>query len=127
MFWSWNAGYKAVRLDLTSEGFPNGWFIHLGSTGCTPTGSASTVPTSCTATNRPTVTLTGFDLTRDRVVADVAALVSGSDLNRNQGGPAGCMSGTADLDCPPIFSAFGLPFAGGAPPVAQTFFRVARQ
>jgi uncharacterized repeat protein (TIGR04052 family) len=123
MFWSWNAGYKAVRLDLTSTSFPTGWFIHLGSTGCTPTGSASTVPTSCLAPNRPTVTVTGFDVTRDRIVADVAALVAGSNLNLNQGGPAGCMSGTADLDCPSIFSSFGLAFNGGAAPASQTFFR----
>jgi uncharacterized repeat protein (TIGR04052 family) len=123
MFWSWNAGYKALRLDLTSTGFPSGWFIHLGSTGCTPTGSASTVPTSCVAPNRPSVSITGFDLTEDRIVADVAALVAGSDLNQNQGGPAGCMSGTTDLDCPSIFSSFGLAFNGGAAPASQTFFR----
>jgi uncharacterized repeat protein (TIGR04052 family) len=127
MFWSWNAGYKAVRLDLSSSGFPTGWFIHLGSTGCTPTGTASTVPTACTAGNRPTVTLTGFDASRDVIIADVARLVANSNLNLNQGGPAGCMSGTTDLDCPAIFSAFGLPFNGGALPATQTFFSVTRQ
>lgn len=127
MFWSWNAGYKAVRLDLSTGGFPTGWFIHLGSTGCTPTGTASTVPTSCGAPNRPTVTLTGFDVTRDQIIADVAQLVAASNLNINQGGPAGCMSGTADLDCPTIFSAFGLAFNGGSIPSSQAFLRSARQ
>jgi uncharacterized repeat protein (TIGR04052 family) len=127
MFWSWNAGYKAVRLDLSTGGFPTGWFIHLGSTGCTPTGSASTVPTSCAAPNRPTVTLTNFDAARDQVIADIAQLVAASNLNINQGGPAGCMSGTTDNDCPAIFSAFGLPFNGSALPSSQAFLRSARQ
>lgn len=127
MFWSWNAGYKAVRLDLSTGGFPTGWFIHLGSTGCTPTGTASTVPTACSAPNRPTFTLTGFDPARDRVIADVAQLLAASNLNANQGGPAGCMSGTTDLDCPAIFSSFGLPFNGGAIPASQSFLRSARQ
>ncbi|HMS02141.1 MAG TPA: metallo-mystery pair system four-Cys motif protein [Gemmatimonadaceae bacterium] len=126
MFWSWNGGYKAVRLDLNTPGFANGWFIHLGSTGCTPTGSASTVPTSCAQPNRITLTFPVFDLSRDVVVADVAQLLSGSDLTINQGGPAGCMSGTTDLDCPSIFSSFGLPFNGGSVPASQSFFRVAR-
>jgi uncharacterized repeat protein (TIGR04052 family) len=126
MFWSWNAGYKAVRLDLITPGFANGWFIHLGSTGCTPTGSASTVPTSCAQPNRITLTFAGFDASRDVVVADVAQLLSGSNLTINQGGPAGCMSGTTDLDCPAIFASFGLPFNGGSIPASQRFLRVAR-
>jgi uncharacterized repeat protein (TIGR04052 family) len=126
MFWSWNAGYKAVRLDLSTGGFPTGWFIHLGSTGCTPTGTASTVPTSCVAPNRPTITLTGFDPSRDQIIADVAQLVAASNLNINQGGPAGCMSGITDNDCPALFAAFGLPFNGGALPSSLAFLRRAR-
>jgi uncharacterized repeat protein (TIGR04052 family) len=127
MFWSWNGGYKAVRLDMSSNSFPTGWFIHLGSTGCTPSGSASTVPTSCAQPNRLTVTLTGFDVTRDVVVADVAQLLAGANVDVNGGGPAGCMSGTTDPECPAIFSNFGLPFNGGAVPATQRFFRAVRQ
>jgi uncharacterized repeat protein (TIGR04052 family) len=127
MFWSWNAGYKAVRLDMSSNNFPTGWFVHLGSTGCTPTGSASTVPTSCAQPNRVTVTLTGFDVSRDVVVADIAALLAESNLDTNGGGPAGCMSGTADPECSAILPAFGLPFNGGAIPATQRFFRAVRQ
>ena len=127
MFWSWNAGYKALRLDLTSNSFPTGWVIHLGSTGCTPTGSATTVPTSCGQPNRVTVTLNNFDVTRDVVVADIAQLLAGSDINANGGGPAGCMSGTTDPECAAIFSSFGLPFAGGTVPATQSFFRSVRQ
>jgi uncharacterized repeat protein (TIGR04052 family) len=124
MFWSWNAGYKAIRLDLRTTGLPNGWFLHLGSTGCSPTGGATVVPTSCTAPNRQTYTLTNFDAATQTIIADVSTLVANSNLNINQGGPAGCMSGTTDNDCPPLFTAFGLPFNGGAVPAQQTLFRV---
>jgi uncharacterized repeat protein (TIGR04052 family) len=126
MFWSWNAGYKALRLDIASNAFPTGWFIHLGSTGCTPTGNAATVPTSCAQPNRVTVTLNNFDVTRDVVVADMAQLLAGANVDANGGGPAGCMSGTTDPECPSIFSSFGLPFNGGAIPASQTFFRSVR-
>jgi uncharacterized repeat protein (TIGR04052 family) len=127
MFWSWNAGYKAVRLDLNTPGFANGWFIHLGSTGCTPTGSASTVPTSCAQPNRITLSFPNFDVSRDVITADVAQLLAGSNITINQGGPAGCMSGTTDLDCPSIFASFGLPFNSGSIPASQSFFRVVRR
>ena len=124
MFWSWNGGYKALRLDLRSTGIPTGWVVHLGSTGCTPTGSATTVPTSCTARNVMTYTLNNFNASTQTIVADVATFLAASNLDINQGGPAGCMSGTTDNDCAPIFAAFGLPFNGGATPSAQSLFRV---
>lgn len=43
LFWVWRSGYKFARLDLRSTGQPTGWFLHLGSTGCTgmPTPVAS--------------------------------------------------------------------------------------
>ena len=52
MFWNWNAGYKFMRLDIRSTGQPRGWLVHLGSTGCTPTGKPSIVPVSCAPPQR---------------------------------------------------------------------------
>lgn len=126
MFWSWNGGYKSLRLDLANSAFPAGWFIHLGSTGCTPTGSPSTVPTSCSQPNRITVTFNNFDVSSDQVVADIAELVSAANLDANAGGAVGCMSGPTDPECSPIFSAFGLPFGGGAAST-QRLFRAVSQ
>lgn len=35
MFWVWRSGYKFARIDFATTGVPQGYFIHLGSTGCT--------------------------------------------------------------------------------------------
>lgn len=35
MFWVWRSGYKFTRIDFATTGMPQGYFIHLGSTGCT--------------------------------------------------------------------------------------------
>ena len=34
MFWVWNYGYKFLRVDLSTTGQPDGFFLHVGSTGC---------------------------------------------------------------------------------------------
>ena len=48
MAWTWNAGRTFARLDFTSTGTPRGFAVHLGSTGCTPSTTANTVPTTST-------------------------------------------------------------------------------
>jgi len=130
MFWSWSTGYKFMRVDLraqrpdTAATVP--WVIHLGSTGCSPTG-AGVSPSRCVQENRPNIVLAGFDPTRDVVVLDVAALLAGADLLTNQEKTAaGCMSGTTDLDCAPIFAALGLRHGDTPAPAAATAFRVER-
>jgi len=126
MFWSWNAGHKFVRLDGRTATGKN-WVLHLGSSGCTPSGTASAPPTECAQRNAAPVRFEGFDLTRDEIVADVAALYRASDLEDNQPQTAaGCMSSPADFDCAPIFRALGLPF-GAAPALPQRFLRVERR
>ncbi len=35
MFWIWRFGYKFARLDMATTGQPQGYYIHIGSTGCT--------------------------------------------------------------------------------------------
>ncbi len=126
MFWSWNAGHKFVRLDGRTATGKN-WVLHLGSSGCVPTGTATAPPTDCAQRNAVPVRFEDFDLSRDVIVADVAALYRASDLEDNQTQTAaGCMSSPADFDCAPIFRALGLPF-GAAPAAPQRFLRVERQ
>lgn len=124
LFWGWEGGYKFIRLDGRTLGLPNGHSVHLGSTGCQMSGPNQV--TSCQYGNRFEVEIADFDPTQaQRVVLDVAALLSGSNLDVNQAQThPGCMSTHDDPDCAPIFQRLGLAF-GGTPanPASQTFFR----
>jgi uncharacterized repeat protein (TIGR04052 family) len=120
--WVWNAGRKFARLDFSSTGVPRGYAIHLGSTGCLPDDTKSTIPTSCSQPNRVDVALDGFDWSKDTVIADLAHLLQ--DSNVDQGGKmmSGCMSGPMTAACGPLFANLGLPFPQQAVK-PQTFFR----
>ncbi|MBX3247450.1 MAG: metallo-mystery pair system four-Cys motif protein [Myxococcales bacterium] len=105
LWWSWNAGYKFLRIDGRSDAL-DGWRLHLGASGCTGDmrGDAT-----CTASNRPEVSIDDFDLTEDVIAFDLGALLAGSSLDRTGGAP-GCLSDPNDADCAPFFEALGLPF-----------------
>ncbi|MCW5962398.1 MAG: metallo-mystery pair system four-Cys motif protein [Bryobacterales bacterium] len=122
LYWAWNSGHKFARLDFSSTGQPRGFAIHLGSTGCTPGDTSSTIPTACANLNRPAVEIAGFQVDRDVVVADLAALLRHANVDIRGERFAGCMSGPADPNCAPLFQAWGLPF-GDAPAGEQSFFR----
>lgn len=122
LYWAWNSGHKFARLDFSSTGQPRGFAVHLGSTGCTPSDSSATVPTSCANPNRPQVEIGDFHPERDVVVADLAALLRDANVDSRGEHFAGCMSGLNDPSCAPLFEALGLPF-GKAPAVTQRFFR----
>lgn len=108
MFWSWNAGYKFMRLDLRSTGQPKGWMIHLGSTGCQPNDSPSTPPVSCKYANLATIDLP-YAQGRDEIRLDLKQLLAESNVDINQEKTAmGCMSGPTDQECAPLFKALGL-------------------
>ncbi len=143
LFWNWQAGYKFLRIDLATNGRPQdikpgdmprfgdrtasqrlGFAIHLGSTMCAAEGP-NKAPGACANPNRPIVEFDAFDTDRDRVVADLGALLEGVDVDRNQADtPAGCMSTPSDGDCNPLIRNFGLTLAGEGG--RQKFFRVQR-
>jgi uncharacterized repeat protein (TIGR04052 family) len=119
MFWSWNGGYKFVRLDLITGAQRGAWFVHLGSVGCTPGGGPAVVPTRCAEPNAPTITLTGFDPLRAPIIADVARLLATADLAKTKG----CMSNRASPGCPAILRSFGvMPDGANLPP--QRLFHI---
>jgi len=121
MFWVWNAGHKFLRFDAKSAtGYS--WVFHLGSTGCVPSTTPTTVPTSCAQPNRVPVTLAGFEPDRDVVVADAAALFAGSGAGRDTNQV--CMSSPKQAACAGPFAVLGLPF-NGSRQGTQTFLRVA--
>lgn len=123
--WVWNTGHKFARIEFSSTGQPSGYFIHLGSTGCTPSNTKITVPTSCAQPNRLEVEIPSFDLLHDVVIVDLGALLSDSNVDVNAPKtPNGCMSFPGDPDCEPIFSHLGLSY-GAKQPGQQDFFRKA--
>ena len=115
--WSWQSGYKFMRLDVAPIGgisrpsdanfSSTAWNFHLGSTGCTGDPALNQVVT-CSNSNRPEVTLSNFNLNTSRIRIDYAALVEASVLGLDEGGPAGCMSGKTDPECNPVFPRIGL-------------------
>ena len=121
LFWSWNGGYKFARMDHVSDAQPEGWNVHLGSTGCQPTGDPTVPATSCANPHRVTVRFDDFDWESDEVVADLGALLATSDVSLTSG-PKGCMSFPGDPDCAPVMNAFGLDYEGSASS-GQVFFR----
>jgi uncharacterized repeat protein (TIGR04052 family) len=129
LFWSWNGGYKFLRVDMRAsqgDSAATGWVIHLGSTGCSGAAGAK-APTKCTQPNRADVALSNFDPSRDVVVADLAALLSRSDVRRNQPQTAlGCMSAPNDTDCGGLFASLGLAHPAGTGSDTPRFFRVGK-
>jgi cytochrome c peroxidase len=110
MFWAWQTGYRFVKIDLStasaaqSAGFP----IHLGSGGCV-SRSMTTPPAECKFPNTPTIAFDEYDPQRDFLVADLAALVRGTNVETNAPNTApGCMAEPTDPDCPGVMRAFGL-------------------
>ena len=112
MFWSWQDGYKFLRLDArvrAQSGKSSAFVFHLGSTGCTMTSAA----THCRATNQAEIDIPHFDPSSSTVVADVASLLHSTDLTHN----GGCMMTPGDV-CAPELAALGI--GSGT----QTVFRV---
>lgn len=118
LFWTWNDGYKFLRIDVVPASATDGFLVHVGSVGCAK-GEDGEI--SCSHPNVAEIVLEGFDPLTTKVLADVAALVSKSDV----GDGSGCMSAPTEPDCAPLFEQLGLdPADGSAHPEQQAFFRV---
>lgn len=124
MWWSWQGGYKFLKLDVRTRGNET-YFFHLGASGCR--GSVGE-GFSCTSENQATVRLEDFDPEKREVVLDVAGLYSALDVDRvpdgTTDGLAGCMSASADPECPGFFQHLGLAVDGSPRELPDTFFRV---
>ncbi|WP_437721397.1 MbnP family copper-binding protein [Sorangium sp. So ce861] len=122
LFWSWNHGYKFLRIDSVPEQGGDPFIIHVGSTGCV--GDVGEV-TACDRPNVAEIVFEGIDPLATKVLVDYGALVADTDVSANAGGTAGCMSDATDPDCPPLFAHLGIDVTDGSPrPEQQSFFRI---
>lgn len=132
MFWSWQAGYKFLKLDLapvrdaSATPAPTQAFsLHVGSTGCMGGARGADMP-RCAQPNRVTIDLKEFDARRDVVTVDVGALLGETMLNANTPTtPAGCMSFPKDADCNAVMPRLGLAY-DGHPARQQVLFSIRR-
>ncbi len=129
MFWSWRAGYKFLKIDGQPQADAGARFnIHLGSVACNGGDPADGgAVTGCDKPNRAPVSLTAngpIDFATTRIAIDWAAILSGSDVTTNGGGPGGCMSFPNDPECPPVFDRIGVDYATGQPKDGATAFRL---
>ena len=128
MHWSWQNGYKHLRMDFNPSGEAPKWNIHLGSTGCTEDPQVGNSEVSCTAPNRPIVDLDlgHVDLKTAAVQFNYGTLVENSDVSVNTvDTKSGCMSHPLDPECSEVFDALGLGLGQAADPApGQTVFSI---
>lgn len=113
MHWHWRAGYKFLRAGVGSP--DDGFWIHLGSTGCE--GTVQNI-SGCSRPNRVTVELSDFEPGKGAIVVDLSALTEGTVLGNRT--PSDCSSGPAEEACVAPFAALGLD--SGTVPGTQTVF-----
>lgn len=122
-WWGWKAGFVFVQLTIATP-LHDFFYAHVGATGCE--GSVDE-GFSCADEAEILVELDGFELGRDGVHMDLAALLGGVDLEAplaNDVGDhtPGCMSTPPDAECEPIFGALGLSFDRDEPGPPQVVF-----
>ena len=74
MFWTWQSGYKFLRLDIGSD-----WSFHLGSTGCV-SESAVRPPRVCEQPNLATIRLPAAAAFAGVVAVDLDTLLADVDI-----------------------------------------------
>lgn len=105
-------GYRFLRVDLTSQGEPDGYPLHVRSAGCR--ANEAGIVEFCAAPNRVTFTLPGFDPELHTVVMDLGTLAVRNNLDDNARAlddaetSPGCQSEVTDQDCRDFFVSYGL-------------------
>ena len=76
LWWSWQGGYKYVRIDIASDNNPGGFYFHLGGTNCDGLPDSGF---TCQYGNLARIELESSRMAP--IVVDAAALYGGVDLN----------------------------------------------
>jgi|JI10StandDraft_1071094.scaffolds.fasta_scaffold489266_1 uncharacterized repeat protein (TIGR04052 family) len=106
-------GYRFFKFDMTTQGEPEGYPIHVRSSGCT--ANEAGVVEGCISPNRITFVLPGFDAALNTVVFNLSELLTRNDLDDNwpvgfEGTQTadGCQSDVTDQDCRDAFTSYGM-------------------
>lgn len=108
MLWSWQSGYKFLRVDLMSESGERSF--HLGSTGCASASAVRPPGEPCAQPNLMQVELRGFEPLREPVRVRVSELIE----SLRAPGSGTCTGGYAyEPACASVFVKTGLDPATG--------------
>lgn len=73
LFWSWQSGYKFLRVDLSEGG--KEWSFHLGSTGCASASALRAPQAPCSQPNTIRVELQGMNPLNESISVRVGKLI----------------------------------------------------
>lgn len=105
MFWTWQSGYKFVRLDIGND-----WSFHLGSTGCVSASAVRPPGEPCRQPNAARIRLANDAPLVGTIAVDLDALLAHIDTAVG----ANCMAAYADHEaCRGLLANLGLDPATG--------------
>jgi uncharacterized repeat protein (TIGR04052 family) len=111
LWWSWQGGYKYLKIDIATEDHPGGFFFHLGGTNCAGTPAEGF---ACQYANLGRIELSSSGL--GPIAIDASSIYRELDLTELPDGRTdlvpGCMASSGDPECPAMFQALGLTFEG---------------
>ena len=100
MYWSWQQGYKYIRLELSAA--DSQWALHLGATGCQSASPMRAPPSPCLAQNRPQIQLN--IMPGQQLTLDLAPLLDGIVLTADNH----CMADPNRKSCQTLLPRLGI-------------------
>lgn len=80
MFWTWQQGYKSLRLDLKSD--KAGWAYHIGAVGCKSPSVVRAPTKPCRILNHVNVEFVSFDINKP-IRINLARIIEGITLSKS--------------------------------------------
>ena len=108
MFWSWQSGYKFLRIDLSAAEHEAAF--HLGSTGCSSASALRPPQQACAQPNVIHVELQDFDPTSQTIEVRVDEIVTAAARSEQRA----CTGDYESSECAAAFAATGLNVKSGS-------------
>lgn len=112
MFWTWQAGYKFVKVDVKVDAEPGRAplrnNVHLGSTGCSSLAPMVAPSTACSRPNLARITLFPFDVKTQQLNLSLDSLLQPALTQGHERSP-NCMGDASDpAHCETVVRSLGL-------------------